>query len=205
VFYSKLCLDAPVFASSRCWTRRRQHADACTTVSDRTGQSRMHRLTYLTWLERRLIELPVPRPAVWEAVQEQLMSYRPALMQPPLARLSARFHAARERVARPVGRVRRRTLGQAVGTLTATPNPIHLEQTGAAVTELTWESANARELEVRLGAPDGHLVSRSGPAGRATTGDWVNNGMRFYLQDVTDGKPLTSLHTLDTVRVSLLP
>jgi hypothetical protein len=39
--------------------------------------------------------------------------------------------------------------------------------------------------------------------GTATTGQWVSDGLMFYLQDVSDGKPLTAENTLGTVRMQL--
>ena len=56
-------------------------------------------------------------------------------------------------------------------------------------------------LEVRLGAPDGPLVTRSGPLGSARIGSWLQAGITFYLQDVEGGRPLVPEHTLDTVTV----
>jgi len=41
--------------------------------------------------------------------------------------------------------------------------------------------------------------------GVATTGEWVTNGMVFYLQDATGGKPLTSANTLATFTASVRP
>ena len=202
VFYSKVCLRSSVYVSSHCWTQRREHPGACTSVSDRTGKSRAHRLRYLIWLEQYLLQQPSADVETWKAAQEQLTTYRPAAAS---RRIWARMEAARDRVSRYAARARRRLLGGSTGTLRATPNPIRFSEMQAAVTNLTWMSAATRDVELRLGAPDGHLVRRSGPSGSATTGDWVNNGMLFYLQDVSDGKPLRLEHTLDIVRVSLLP
>src|SRR5207244_3361225 len=50
VFCAKLCLNAPVFASSQCWYRYRQHADSCVSVGQKTGQSHPARLLFLNWL-----------------------------------------------------------------------------------------------------------------------------------------------------------
>ena len=46
--------------------------------------------------------------------------------------------------------------------------------------------------------------SRAGIDGSAQTGAWVTDGMTFYLQDVTGGKPLTANNTLATLVVHLL-
>jgi hypothetical protein len=57
-----------------------------------------------------------------------------------------------------------------------------------------------------VGAPDGPLVSRSGPSGSVNTGKdkWVHNGMAFYLQDVSGGLPLTSANTLAVVIIRVI-
>jgi hypothetical protein len=98
------------------------------------------------------------------------------------------------------------TRGRAVstGVITASPNPIEVDilaESGA--TNLSWTSQGATEVEVRVNAPDGDLFARTGPCGAWTTGKWVCNGMVFYLQDVSDDRPLTSDNTLATVKVSV--
>jgi hypothetical protein len=47
------------------------------------------------------------------------------------------------------------------------------------------------------------LFVHSGNNGVAKTGPWVTDGLTFYLQDVSDGKPLTADNTLDSVVVHL--
>ena len=82
------------------------------------------------------------------------------------------------------------------GRIAADPNPI-LEaesETGTATT-LTWTAKNTAVLEVRLGAPDGPLVSRSGALGSSRIGNWLQDGTTFYLQDVEGGRPLVPEHT----------
>jgi hypothetical protein len=49
--------------------------------------------------------------------------------------------------------------------------------------------------EVHLNSPTGPLFSIAASSGSATTGDWVTNGMKFYLQDVTGGRPGVTLAT----------
>ncbi len=89
------------------------------------------------------------------------------------------------------------------GSIAANPNPILVSDgTGLGATSLTWNSAGTSSVEVHVGSPGGPLFSRSAPGGwTATTGKWVNDGMTFYLQDVSGGLPLTSANTLATVLV----
>lgn len=88
--------------------------------------------------------------------------------------------------------------------LTASPNAIPV--TGDAVhgsTTLSWNAPNADVVDIRIGAPDGPSIGRHGPFGTTSTGVWVSDGMTFYLQDVTGGKPLTSDNTLARLVVRL--
>ena len=90
------------------------------------------------------------------------------------------------------------------GTITAKPNPIvPPEGALAGRTTLSWTSEGAESVEVHVGSPSGPLFSRQTESGSATTGDWVSDGMTFYLQDVSDGKPLSSENTLSEVRVTV--
>ena len=84
-------------------------------------------------------------------------------------------------------------------TLTVTPNPIPVSG-GATVgtATLTWKAPNAQIIEIHVGSPSGALFTQFGFKGSATTGAWVTEGMTFYLQDVTGGKPLTADNTLAT-------
>jgi hypothetical protein len=93
---------------------------------------------------------------------------------------------------------------QAQGLLTASPNPIPIAE-GSAVgaTTVAWNAGSSPQVEVHVGAPNGTLFARGGPAGSAATGEWVTDGMTFYLQDVSDGKELSGANTLGTLTVHL--
>ena len=81
---------------------------------------------------------------------------------------------------------------KAIHSITAHPNPLLLSPFYAGpfpVGEATLSWTSDREvIEVRVGAPDGPLLSRTGAVGSATTGPWVRDGMSFYLQDVSMGR-----------------
>jgi hypothetical protein len=61
----------------------------------------------------------------------------------------------------------------------------------------------ATDVEVRVSKPDGDLFAKTGPKGSWTTAKWVGNGMKFYLQDVSGGKPLTQENTITTLTVTV--
>ena len=89
-------------------------------------------------------------------------------------------------------------------SLTASPNPIPI--TGNAFlgsTVLSWTAPDSDAVEIHIGSPDGKLFAQSGNRGSMPTGAWVPDGMTFYLQDVSGGKPLISDNTLATLVVHL--
>ena len=88
-------------------------------------------------------------------------------------------------------------------SLTASPNPIPVMGAADGTTTISWSAPNASNVEIHVGDPNGPLFAWSGSQGSAQTGPWVTDGMRFYLQDVTGGKPLTAANTLATLIVHL--
>ncbi len=95
--------------------------------------------------------------------------------------------------------------GRAVGFITASPNPAIASprSPGRVAVTLEWRSAAVAFTELRLGRPDGLLLSRAGFEGKKMTGEWVGDGMTFYLQNVSDDLPLTLANTLDVVSVAV--
>ena len=90
-------------------------------------------------------------------------------------------------------------------SISAVPNPIPV--TGGATVgtaTISWKAPNAQVIEIHVGSPSGALFTTFGSKGSMTTGAWVTDGMTFYLQDVTGGKPLTADNTLATTVVHLL-
>jgi Bacterial Ig-like domain (group 3)/FG-GAP-like repeat len=89
----------------------------------------------------------------------------------------------------------------------ADPNPITkttvVDGLPRGVTTLSWNVPGVGSVEVLIGSPNGVPFSGGGPVGTATTGLWVTDGMTFYLQDTTGGKPLTPANTLGVVRVTI--
>lgn len=89
-------------------------------------------------------------------------------------------------------------------SLTASPNPIPVTGSAAlGMTTLTWMAPGVQAVEVHIGSPDGVLFADGYSRGSAQTGLWVRDGMTFYLQDISGGKPLTAENTLATVVVRL--
>lgn len=93
-----------------------------------------------------------------------------------------------------------------VGSISASPNPFVPDPQGIGQTTLTWTSEGTTRVEVHANAPDGNLFAGTG-AGMfsATTGHWVRDGMTFYLQNVSNGLPLTAANTLATITLTASP
>jgi hypothetical protein len=90
------------------------------------------------------------------------------------------------------------------GVITASPNPATHSSNGDAMTTISWNAPNGvTAVMVTIGSPTGPVFADGGPTGSAATGQWVSNGMTFYLQNVTSGLPLTAANTLGTVVVTV--
>ena len=83
-------------------------------------------------------------------------------------------------------------------SLSVVPNPIPVNGSADGTAIVRWNAPNAQEIEVHVGSPTGTLFTQNSNKGSAPTGTWVTDGMTFYLQDVTGGKPLTPANTLAT-------
>ena len=88
-------------------------------------------------------------------------------------------------------------------TFTADPNPVIVTTDTAKLgeTSLKWSSTITQSVEIHVGKPDGVLFCKGGGAGSCTTGQWVTDGMTFYLQDSAVAKPTDAAATLAAVTV----
>jgi hypothetical protein len=93
------------------------------------------------------------------------------------------------------------------GAISISPTPIYVtDGSGLGVATISWNSFGTSAVQVRVGSPSGAPFAYWGPGpGSETTGKWVYNGEKFYLQDVSDGKPLTSANTLAVATAVVLP
>ena len=87
---------------------------------------------------------------------------------------------------------------------TAEPALIHQpDHTGLGITKLSWHVPAGVSVEIHIDAPDGKLFTAAAGDGEVSTGKWVKNGMQFFLQDVSGGKPLATENTLAIVTVDV--
>lgn len=87
--------------------------------------------------------------------------------------------------------------------ISATPNPAPRRASGRGMTTISWNAPASTSIEIRVGSPTGTLFVSGGSQGSAPTAEWIVNGLTFYLQDVSGGKPLTPANTLGMVVVGL--
>jgi hypothetical protein len=84
---------------------------------------------------------------------------------------------------------------------TLSPNPA-TNNGGYATVTVSWNAPSpVQYIEVRIGSPTGPLFTVNTPSGSMQTGNWVTDGMLFYLQDVSYPKDLslTAANTIATV------
>ena len=74
--------------------------------------------------------------------------------------------------------------------LAAIPNPVQTCDNVSSVI-LTWASPSTNTVEIRVGSPDGPLFS-GGIAGSQPTGNWVTNGMTFYMVNANNKRTLAT-------------
>lgn len=85
VFFTKVCLRAPVFVAGECWSRHRQHEDSACSLGRKTGEYRSGYPVFLNWVEQHLSERGARGTEVWNVLQRQLWPYRHPVLQQGLA------------------------------------------------------------------------------------------------------------------------
>ncbi|HYP05674.1 MAG TPA: hypothetical protein VER03_05510, partial [Bryobacteraceae bacterium] len=110
---------------------------------------------------------------------------------------AANFDDVAQRAARMAQEQAAKTI---TGTLITRPDTI-VSSSGVGIAEVMWEVPEGLAVEIHVDAPDGPLFAAATRSGSARTAEWVKDGMQFYLQNVTGGKPLTPQNTLATAKV----
>jgi glycosyltransferase involved in cell wall biosynthesis len=105
VFYTKICLQSPVFVSSECWYRYRRHSDSFCARAEKSGEHNQERLLFLKWVERYLTQNRINDNRVWEALKKanweaehptlfkitNYLRYRARLLREELRQLARRW------------------------------------------------------------------------------------------------------------------
>jgi glycosyltransferase involved in cell wall biosynthesis len=76
VFFAKVCLSAPVFVSSECSARYRQHPNSNCSITQETAQHATARLAFLRWLADYLSKQGVNNGALRKALRREIWPYR---------------------------------------------------------------------------------------------------------------------------------
>jgi sugar lactone lactonase YvrE len=87
-------------------------------------------------------------------------------------------------------------------SFSASPAPIPLNAGSTeGQTTLAWSTSGYPSLEIFA---NGSLFDRAGPSGSVPTGNWVNNGMNFFLVDPATGAPISTVtvHTTPSTTTS---
>ena len=206
VFFIKIFLNFPVYVADQCWAKYRQHSESCCFVAMQTRQSDSPRLAFLNWLEGYLMEKDMRGTHVWRVLEDELWPYRQyGRISFIIGLLIKRTEHLLSSIWWDIKKLVRIAFGRSFGSIKASPNPIINHDTGLGTTTLSWRSKRTEQVEVHVIAPDGPLLSRTGPSGGAATGKWVYNGMVFFLQDISHGQPLTFANTIDAVKVYFAP
>jgi glycosyltransferase involved in cell wall biosynthesis len=101
-FLSKVYRSVPVYVSGRCWTRYRQHVDACTIATRDSGRYKEVRHFFLEYLERNLDEGET-NAAVRDALRRAWWPYK----HPALAGAAHLLRRASGRARRELSRAQR--------------------------------------------------------------------------------------------------
>ena len=199
VFF-EICLRFPVLVANRRWGKYRQHPDSLMAGYKSAFRVAEH-LRFLEWLEEHLRREGIRDQNLWNTLNAGLRPYR----HPFLHNALAYFQPVANQLTRLRRTLRRKSAGQSTGWIVARPNPVPIsDESPESVTSLSWSARGTQAVEVRVGAPDGPLFSRSAADGSARTGNWLVDGMVFCLQDAGSGAGLTADHSIATVRVRTL-
>ncbi|MBY0502796.1 MAG: ferritin-like domain-containing protein [Bryobacteraceae bacterium] len=88
-------------------------------------------------------------------------------------------------------------------SITASPNPVPVQGGNLGQTTISWNAPNASVVEIRLGGPTGQLFAMQGKSGSMMTGRWIQDGLTFFLVDVSDGKTASAANVLSSVVIRL--
>src|SRR5882724_5400018 len=87
-----------------------------------------------------------------------------------------------------------------LGLIAAEPNPFRADSQGEGRTTVSWLTYATNSVQVHVDAPDGPLFARSGPGiFSQETGQWVRDGTKLYLQNVSRGLDLTAENTIAVI------
>jgi glycosyltransferase involved in cell wall biosynthesis len=184
VFLAKAFLRGRVAVTTECVALYRQHSESSCYKAMMSGEwdpqgPNPARSRYLYWLRRYLQRQRISNPKPWVALYRALFPYQhPKLYECGRALVQAREHLSdrwntlvRKLLRRPTGWIRLERL--------------NVDEAGFGEACLRWSAPDAAELEVRVGSPNGPVLSHSGASGIGKWKQWFAEGTTFYLKDTT--------------------
>ena len=97
-------------------------------------------------------------------------------------------------------------LGCTTVRLAAAPDPIPVCEGTTGQTTLSWIATDlAEQVEIRIGSADGEILTIEGPTGSEQTGNWVTDGLTFFLLNQSDGEILDTLVVTHTKEGCSIP
>lgn len=215
VFFAKVFAREPVFVSDVCGARYRKRLDSCVLEAMGSDAYQNGKLVFLEWLQNHWTSLGVQDSAAWRALKKELSAIRHPMRSEWKRAIRdgwRRIGHLRVPATRLMLRAKRRLLGSPSGQLEASPNYLPLSQSRAirrpvGRTQLSWKCSGVDRVEVRIGGPDGPILARSGPEGKARTSaltrERVRDGLFVYLQDASNGQSNSPTNTLDVMRLKV--
>ena len=76
VFFVRIELAGPVFATQKCWVKYRQHPASSSATIERTNGRIRARTAYLRWFESHLVERGYRGSPLWRLAREHSFPYR---------------------------------------------------------------------------------------------------------------------------------
>jgi glycosyltransferase involved in cell wall biosynthesis len=80
VFWTKICLKAPVFVSGQCWYKYRQHPESSCALAT-TAQVYRARSAFLNWFQGHLSVQGAKGTKLWHVLQRELWLHRHPVLQ----------------------------------------------------------------------------------------------------------------------------
>jgi glycosyltransferase involved in cell wall biosynthesis/SAM-dependent methyltransferase len=174
-FFSKVFLEEPVFASSRCWTRYRIHDQSCMAVAVADGGHgyQAARIRFLNWYEQYLAARGRRDSPAWSSLQARLEPYRL-----PLAGLAMRPDDS--------------------APLRAVPNPV---PAGSTTTRICWDTGDGSPGYLFVTQDSaGEAAFAEGASGEQDAA-WINPGSIYEFRLYSDRERTRLLGAVTVGRV----
>ncbi len=101
VFRIKICLNYPVYLSSKTWYKYRQHDDSSCFIGKRNGQEEIIREKFLIWTEQYLAEKGFEGSEAWKVLKKHLFPSRHPILYSMIHGIRSMKHKLHLLISRP--------------------------------------------------------------------------------------------------------